>query len=486
MGLDSDAGASQLLLARRGKRQRVDEPSKALARALLETVRQALDDDDDDEDDIDADGTDIDVLTGAVHALARGGGHTGRRAPRHGSFPAAESSSPQRGGSGMADGQQQQYYPDPDEDPIAFVTRVDGAQRQASAAKRGHRKWPPALPGPADESRQAGLLYGVVPPPVFRSAWKHDLAAVGFQPALLDHQEALAVAGAASYQHHQHPYHQHHHQQQQHHPHPHHAGETPSHGSTHTNVETGDAWELGDLGELGDAAGREVAAGGDPTDRDLGVVDRPEQTSTDDGNEGSVQHRKKHGSPKAGIPGGPCAHCGTTESPQWRRPLTKKVVLCNACGIYFSRHHSLPKRKKFAGANAQVASRSGKAAAAPPAKQALPPSASAPVVPSIMCEEELEMDDGKEATPQGALGGAAEPTGAVPANPAHALQAEAQPASQMPWGLRAASTEGLPPRAPQPPRERAALSLPLMTAFPVIGGINAVVQTFLNPNVAGC
>lgn len=51
-------------------------------------------------------------------------------------------------------------------------------------------------------------------------------------------------------------------------------------------------------------------------------------------------------SAKPGILGGPCAHCGATESPQWRRPLTKKVVLCNACGIYYSRHHSLPKRKK--------------------------------------------------------------------------------------------------------------------------------------------
>mmetsp|Transcript_9243 Transcript_9243/g.19766 ORF Transcript_9243/g.19766 Transcript_9243/m.19766 type:complete len:463 (+) Transcript_9243:385-1773(+) len=56
---------------------------------------------------------------------------------------------------------------------------------------------------------------------------------------------------------------------------------------------------------------------------------------------------KKKPSPKAGVPGGPCAHCGATESPQWRRPLTKKVVLCNACGIYYSRHHSLPKRKKL-------------------------------------------------------------------------------------------------------------------------------------------
>ena len=51
-----------------------------------------------------------------------------------------------------------------------------------------------------------------------------------------------------------------------------------------------------------------------------------------------------------GVPGGPCAHCGATESPQWRRPLAKKVVLCNACGIYYSRHHALPKRKKVRGA----------------------------------------------------------------------------------------------------------------------------------------
>lgn len=47
-------------------------------------------------------------------------------------------------------------------------------------------------------------------------------------------------------------------------------------------------------------------------------------------------------SPK--IPnGGPCSHCGTTHSPQWRRPPPKKALLCNACGIYYSRHRSLPK-----------------------------------------------------------------------------------------------------------------------------------------------
>uniref|UniRef100_A0A7R9V485 GATA-type domain-containing protein n=1 Tax=Chlamydomonas euryale TaxID=1486919 RepID=A0A7R9V485_9CHLO len=55
---------------------------------------------------------------------------------------------------------------------------------------------------------------------------------------------------------------------------------------------------------------------------------------------------KKKTSSSKGILGGPCSHCGTQDSPQWRRPLTKKVVLCNACGIYYSRHHSLPKRKK--------------------------------------------------------------------------------------------------------------------------------------------
>lgn len=40
------------------------------------------------------------------------------------------------------------------------------------------------------------------------------------------------------------------------------------------------------------------------------------------------------------------ANCGIAESPQWRRPSGKKIVLCNACGIYYSRHHTLPKRKK--------------------------------------------------------------------------------------------------------------------------------------------
>lgn len=44
----------------------------------------------------------------------------------------------------------------------------------------------------------------------------------------------------------------------------------------------------------------------------------------------------------SGVPGGPCAHCGVCVSPQWRRPRSKKGIYCNACGIYFARHKTLP------------------------------------------------------------------------------------------------------------------------------------------------
>jgi hypothetical protein len=33
-------------------------------------------------------------------------------------------------------------------------------------------------------------------------------------------------------------------------------------------------------------------------------------------------------------------------SPQWRRPVNKAMILCNACGIYYSRHNTLPRRRK--------------------------------------------------------------------------------------------------------------------------------------------
>ena len=54
-----------------------------------------------------------------------------------------------------------------------------------------------------------------------------------------------------------------------------------------------------------------------------------------DGGEGAAcffsSHRK----------GGPCDHCGATESPQWRRGPIKTPTLCNACGMRFRRTNSL-------------------------------------------------------------------------------------------------------------------------------------------------
>ncbi|MEW5317496.1 MAG: hypothetical protein WDW38_008785 [Sanguina aurantia] len=39
--------------------------------------------------------------------------------------------------------------------------------------------------------------------------------------------------------------------------------------------------------------------------------------------------------------GGPCDHCGTSESPQWRRGPSNKPTLCNACGTRFRRTNQL-------------------------------------------------------------------------------------------------------------------------------------------------
>lgn len=39
--------------------------------------------------------------------------------------------------------------------------------------------------------------------------------------------------------------------------------------------------------------------------------------------------------------GGPCDHCGATESPQWRRGPPAKPMLCNACGTRYRRTHQL-------------------------------------------------------------------------------------------------------------------------------------------------
>ncbi|KAG2455095.1 hypothetical protein HYH02_000915 [Chlamydomonas schloesseri] len=186
--------------------------------------------------------------------------------------------------------------------------------------------------------------------------------------------------------------------------------------------------------------------------------------------------RKKQEKSKVGLPGGPCAHCGITESPQWRRPLTKKVVLCNACGIYFSRHHSLPKRKKVRGASAQVIPASAKPIFIPPQKE---------VAPSIICDEKLELDD--------AAGSAAARLQRVHSLllPAPALSLGAGDAGfalgdQAPLASTAVHIAGATGRAllELSASTRAALSLPLMTALPVVGGINRVVQTYLHPHTA--
>ncbi|PNW83459.1 hypothetical protein CHLRE_05g242600v5 [Chlamydomonas reinhardtii] len=39
--------------------------------------------------------------------------------------------------------------------------------------------------------------------------------------------------------------------------------------------------------------------------------------------------------------GGPCDHCGATESPQWRRGPPAKPMLCNACGTRYRRTNQL-------------------------------------------------------------------------------------------------------------------------------------------------
>lgn len=38
---------------------------------------------------------------------------------------------------------------------------------------------------------------------------------------------------------------------------------------------------------------------------------------------------------------GPCGHCKTPYSPQWRKGPRNKPVLCNACGIRFLRNRHL-------------------------------------------------------------------------------------------------------------------------------------------------
>ncbi|GIL78145.1 hypothetical protein Vretimale_7517, partial [Volvox reticuliferus] len=62
--------------------------------------------------------------------------------------------------------------------------------------------------------------------------------------------------------------------------------------------------------------------------------------------------------------GGPCDHCGATESPQWRRGPPAKPMLCNACGTRFRRTNQLNPAAAVSTANKAAA-----AAAAPFAKR---------------------------------------------------------------------------------------------------------------------
>jgi hypothetical protein len=39
---------------------------------------------------------------------------------------------------------------------------------------------------------------------------------------------------------------------------------------------------------------------------------------------------------------GPCSHCGTQSSSQWRSGPPEKPCLCNACGLFWSKRRSLP------------------------------------------------------------------------------------------------------------------------------------------------
>ncbi|PNH12452.1 hypothetical protein TSOC_000606 [Tetrabaena socialis] len=166
--------------------------------------------------------------------------------------------------------------------------------------------------------------------------------------------------------------------------------------------------------------------------------------------------RRRHSSPRVGIPGGPCAHCGAKESPQWRRPLAKKVVLCNACGIYFSRHHSLPRRKKVPGNS----SRSAKPASHASGKQ------------SILCDEKLESDELAAQAPAAAVATVQQAqTLLLPQlPPVHTTSSHQQ-------GFATTMAHVYAGMANQPSNGRASLSLPLNVALSM--PLNSIVQTFI-------
>mmetsp|Transcript_19940 Transcript_19940/g.23911 ORF Transcript_19940/g.23911 Transcript_19940/m.23911 type:complete len:174 (+) Transcript_19940:305-826(+) len=63
--------------------------------------------------------------------------------------------------------------------------------------------------------------------------------------------------------------------------------------------------------------------------------------SSDDNNSEARTPRTPPTQQAAHKPGGPCDHCGTLESPQWRRGPAAKPMLCNACGTRYRRTNQL-------------------------------------------------------------------------------------------------------------------------------------------------
>eukprot|EP00798_Chlamydomonas_sp_ICE-L_P005730 gene5730-6018_t len=59
------------------------------------------------------------------------------------------------------------------------------------------------------------------------------------------------------------------------------------------------------------------------------------------------------------LNGGPCESCGTTESPQWRRPEPARIALCNRCGIHYCRYKKLPGRKSQDGSHTMLGHNGG-------------------------------------------------------------------------------------------------------------------------------
>ncbi|GLI68695.1 hypothetical protein VaNZ11_013157 [Volvox africanus] len=73
------------------------------------------------------------------------------------------------------------------------------------------------------------------------------------------------------------------------------------------------------------------------------------------------------------VAGGPCMWCSVTATPQWRRPRGTNKLLCNACGIFFTRYGKLPERSHHIHAAANQTPIAA-VAVAPPAHPGMPSS----------------------------------------------------------------------------------------------------------------